>query len=234
MSIKNNKLSEIVIPPECLNGLKEFYLDFNQLIEFPEINNEYIQLTTLSLNNNYIALLPIEDLSLTRLLHLYLDSNPLKNAEIAFSYSPILERLSLSQTNLKSLPLGRINNRMTKLIISDNHINFTPKFSSYFPKLEYLDVSRTNLCSTESFMPLCYLKSLKYLSLDNCKIKNLPPEIAELKKLREISFIKNDLSSFPNEFYTMKLKLINLKENPVSFEEKEKLNNSFKKTTIHY
>jgi hypothetical protein len=32
----------------------------------------------------------------------------------------------------------------------------------------------------------------------------------------------------------MKLKLINLKENPVSFEEKKKLNSAFKKTTIHY
>ena len=82
LSIKNNKLSEIVIPPECLNGLKEFYLKFRQLIEFPKINNEYIELTTLSLNNNYIALLPIEDLSLTRLVYFYLDSNPLKKRRL--------------------------------------------------------------------------------------------------------------------------------------------------------
>ena len=167
-------------------------------------------------------------------MYFYLDSNPSKNPEIAFSYSPILERLSLYQTNLESLPLGRINSRMTKLIISDNPINFTPDFPRYFPKLEYLDVSHTNLYSTESCLPLCSLKSLKYLSLDDCKMKNLPPEIVELEKLREISFIKNDLSSFPYEFYTMKLKLINLKENPFSFEEKEKLNSAFKKTTIHY
>lgn len=133
-------------------------------------------------------------------MYFYLDSNPSKNPEIAFSYSPILERLSLYQTNLESLPLGRINSRMTKLIISDNPINFTPDFPRYFPKLEYLDVSHTNLYSTESFLPLCSLKSLKYLSLDDCKMKNLPPEIVELENLERFHSSKTTYLLFHMSF----------------------------------
>jgi len=234
LSLKNNKLIEFGIPQKCLYGLKELYLDFNQLIEFPEINNEDIELNTLSLTNNYIAHLPIEDLSLSRLVHFNLDSNPLKNAEIAFSYSPILERLSMYQTNLVTLPENITYNRLVKLVISDNPVVFNSNMSKVFPNLEYLDVSYTNLYSSDSFLPLCMMKSIKYLSVDDCKIKSLPPEIAHLKKLREVSLIRNNLSTFPTEFYSMKLKLINLEENPISFEEKERLGKAFEKAAIHF
>lgn len=234
LSIKNNKLLEIDFPKKCLSGLKELYLDFNQLIEFPEINNDDIELLTLSLNNNFIAFLPLEDLSLTRLVDFSIDTNPLKNARVAFGYSSIIEKLSLHNTNLTSIPKNSIYKRILKLIISDNPIYLEPDFSSSFPSLEYLDLSQTNLYNEQSFLPICQLKSVKYLSLDECKLKSIPSEIENLKKLREISLIRNDLSSFPAQFYSMKLKLINLEGNPIPSSEKEKLNSTFNKATIHY
>ncbi|MBD81085.1 MAG: hypothetical protein CL840_19355 [Crocinitomicaceae bacterium] len=234
LSIKNNKIREIEIPDNCLTQLKELHLDFNQLLEFPELNNELMELTTLSLNYNYITQLPPNQISLSRLQHFNMDANPLRNAEQAFTYSTQLERLSLFRTKLDSIPKNLVFGRILKLVLGDNPIDLKQITASSFPKLEYLDASHCNLYSNTALIPICKLKSLKYLILDDCRIQNLPSEIINLKKLREISLIKNDLKVLPPEFYQLKLKLINLEKNPLNQEQKDLIRKKLPKATIHF
>jgi Leucine-rich repeat (LRR) protein len=205
-----------------------------QLIEFPEINNDITEFSQLSLRYNYITSLPTEALYLSRLTHFYLDANPLKNAELTFSYSPILEQLSLFQTHLTHIPSQYAFRRLTKLTIGDNMIDLTELSSFIFPKLEYLDKSHCNLNTTELFLPITKMKSVKYLVLDNCKVESIPLEIKELKKLREISLIKNNISILPEQFYNLKLKLVNIENNPLIKGRTELLKNNLPKATIHF
>jgi Leucine-rich repeat (LRR) protein len=51
------------------------------------------------------------------------------------------------------------------------------------------------------------LKNIKYLSITSCRLSTIPPEIGELTKLEQLSFMDNDFTEFPKELGN----LLNLK-----------------------
>lgn len=234
LSITENGIREFRISHDCLGELKELYLDLNELIEYPEINNSFIELITLSVRNNFITTLPNEDLNLSRVRFLYLDSNPLKNAENAFTYSARIERLSLFNTHLKTIPENLQLKQLTKLVVSSNPLNLKGIISDLFPNLEYLEISYVKVKSSTDLSTITSLRSLKYLVAEDMGLITLPSEINNMKKLREISLLRNSIVDLPNSFYQLKLKLINLEMNPLSEKTKSKLDSGFPKTTIRY
>ncbi|MCB0481284.1 MAG: leucine-rich repeat domain-containing protein [Flavobacteriales bacterium] len=234
LSLKRNKIRKFHIPKNCLDMLSELYLDQNELIEFPQITNPMVNLIALSLSQNYINELPRDALSLTRLRFLTLDSNPLKNPELAFDYSSYLERLSMYQTGLKKLPRSYIFKNMTKLVISGNTIDYKTIDASRFLKVEYLDISYVPLINMEDFISITQFKNLKYLVAEDIGMTSLMPEIANLKKLREATFLNNQLTTLPEEIFKLKLKTIHLEYNPISKTTIELIQQNMPKTKVFF
>ncbi len=223
LSLRGNELTQFTIPAGCLPEIQELYLDDNQLTSFPQVDNSFITIITLSLRHNQITDLPQSTTDWKFLRFLYLDSNPLTHAEQAFALSGNLERLSLYQTGLSTLETPRVQRRLTKLIVSDNLIRFGNWDPEYFPKLAYLDVSYHPNLGDEFWSRVVELPKLRYLVVESAGIQNIPPSIAGLKGLREISLLGNEISQLPQEFFSMNLQLINLEYNPLGDPQKKRL-----------
>lgn len=234
LSLKQNQIQEFVVKHGCLNQLKELYLDQNRLIEFPEINNSFIELTTLSVRINYITHLPTEALNLVQARILQFDSNPLTNAQQAFYYSAKLERLSLYETGLKNLDSEIYLPQLRKLVIGNNKFDLKSLNNKQFPKLEFLDISYIIPESTIDLNSVTQLAKLKYLIMEGMDLNELPESIGNMKKLRDLSLLRNSLVELPEVFYDLDLKLLNLEENPLSESCKKKIKSSLTKCVLHF
>lgn len=233
LDLSNNQISEFTIEKNSLSFLKELNLDNNKLLFFPQLGNYNFIVEDLSLRYNQIAYIPEGELYPSTLKFLYLDKNPIKNPEVIFKEGNKLEELYLCETGLKQIPANTRLNNLQKLNLGNNPFDFSSFKAENFPNVLHLDLSYINLENESPFEELKSIKNLKYLSLEACSIKEIRSVIASMKKLREISLLGNEISQFPNEFYDLKLKLINLQRNPLNNETKQRLQSEFKKSTVH-
>jgi len=71
--------------------------------------------------------------------------------------------------------------------------------------------------------------------LDNNQIKEVPPQLANLKKIQILMINSNMLTTLPIEIKQMQsLKSVQLRENPISDEEKEKIKNMLPKVKLFF
>ncbi|UTW61311.1 leucine-rich repeat domain-containing protein [bacterium SCSIO 12741] len=233
LSLMGNQLTDLKIPPGCMSDLNQLYLDDNQLTEFPDVANPFIAITTLSIRQNKITQIPAPCEEWKHLRFLYLDYNPLKNANQAFALSSDFERLSFYQTGLRTLKCSQAQRKLVKLVISDNLIDFKDWNPDDFPRLAYLDVSYHPNLGPEFWNKAVELPRLKFLVVESAGIQEIPSSIGALKGLREISLLGNEINHLPQEFYALDLRLINLEYNPLASRDKEQLSQVFGKNVYY-
>ena len=232
LDLANNKINKFSIGKNSLTFIKKLNLDNNQLILFPQLGNFNFIVEELYLRYNFIAHIPEGELFPSTLKFLYLDKNPIKNHNVIFREGKQLETLTLYHTGFKSFPeKGRLN-KLTKLYLSDNPLDWSSFNPAHFPKLMHLDLSYIDLQSKDPFTQLNLLKNLRSISLEGASIKMIQPTIGNLKKLREITLLGNEINVLPDEFYGLKLKLINIQRNPLSSDTERRLRETFKKSNL--
>ncbi len=232
LDLSNNRINEFAIGNNSLTFLKTLNLDNNKLVYFPQLGNFKFVVEELSIRYNFIAHIPLGELFPSTVKVLSLDNNPIKNHEVIFSEGTQIEELYLYQTGLKKLPEKLRLERLFKLNIGNNPLEFQSFESSNYPKLVHLDISNMDLSNTLPLTELRELKKLHYLNIESCKLHELSEIIGEMKSLKEINLMDNNLSELPNAFYDLKLKQINLKRNPLNSATKTQLKKSFKKSKL--
>jgi len=233
LDLANNRINEFSIGKSSLTFIKKLNLDNNQLILFPQLGNFNFIVEELYLRYNFIAHIPEGELFPSTLKFLYLDNNPLKNHTVIFREGKQLETLTLYHTGFKSFPEKESLNKLTKLYLSDNPLDWSSFNPVHFPKLTHIDLSYIDLQSKDPFTQLNVLKKLRSISLEGSGITTIQPTIRKLKKLREITLSGNEINVLPDEFYGLKLKLINVQRNPLSSNTKNRLRETFKKSILH-
>ena len=233
LDLSDNRIHEFLIGQNSLTYLKKLNLDNNQLVYFPQLGNYYFVVEDLSLRYNYIAHIPMGELFPATVKFLYLDNNPIKNHEVIFREGTQLEELYLYQTGLRNLPQDLSLERLAKLNLGNNPLEFKSFKAKNYPKLVHLDIGYVDLTNINPFEELNELKKLRYLSLESCNLTSLSAQIGGLKSLKEISLLGNELNQLPVEFYELKLKLINLQRNPLNSETVSELIKTFKKSTLN-
>ncbi len=233
LELANNKINEFSIGKNSLTFIKKLNLDNNQLILFPQLGNFNFIVEELYLRYNFIAHIPEGELFPYTLKFLYLDNNPIKNHSVIFKEGKQLETLTLYHTGFKSFPEKGSLNKLTKLNLSDNPLDWSSFNPAHFPKLVHIDLSYLDLQSKDPFTQLNLLKNLRSISLEGAGIRTVQPAIGNLKKLREITLSGNKINVLPLEFYGLKLKLINVQRNPLSSDTKNLLRETFKKSNLN-
>ena len=232
LDLANNRINEFSIGKNSLTFIKKLNLDNNQLILFPQLGNYNFVVEELYLRYNFIAHIPEGELFPSTVKFLYLDNNPIKNHEVIFREAKQLETLTLYHTGFKSFREKGSLNKLTKLYLSDNPLDWNSFNPMHFPKLVHVDLSYISLELEDPFIKLIELKNLRSVSLEGCGLQAVQPTIGNLKKLREITLLGNEISVLPDEFYGLKLKLINVQRNPLSTDTKKRLRETFKKSIL--
>ncbi|UTW61313.1 leucine-rich repeat domain-containing protein [bacterium SCSIO 12741] len=123
--------------------------------------------------------------------------------------------MSLYDTGLRSLYVSQKQNHLLKLVISDNPVQFDDWDPAMFPSLDYLDVSYNYYLDWLFWEKLSALTSLRFFVAEGAAITEIPSSIAELPHLIEISLLGNRIHELPDEFYLLRLRLVNLEFNPL-------------------
>ncbi len=232
LDLANNRINEFSIGKNSLTFIKKLNLDNNQLILFPQLGNFYFVMEELYLRYNFIAHIPEGELFPSTLKFLYLDNNPIQNHAVIFKEGKQLETLTIYHTGLKAFPEKGSLNKLTQFHLSDNPLDWSSFNPMHFPKLTHLDLSYIDLKTENPFIKLIELKNLRSISLEGCALQTVHTAIGNLKKLREITLFGNEINVLPDEFYSLKLKLINVQRNPLSSDTKKRLRESFKKSIL--
>lgn len=109
-------------------------------------------------------------------------------------YFSSVRNLSLADLKLVEFPsfISKMPN-LTSLDLSHNYIN-TVDFSLLPPRLEFLDLSDNELTEIDlSSLPV--VNNLGYLSLEMCKLSNLPAGMEKAAQLYDLKLRKNNIKS---------------------------------------
>ena len=123
-----------------------------------------------------------------------------------------LEELRIHQTNLKVFP-DELNTRLKKLRIleiSENALATLPKVwgCRRLTNLNVSQISLDNWCPVLSQFP-----HLTKLALSQCHIFTFPVVVLQLNKLLELNISNNHITDLPTEWYSTRLKVLNMAEN---------------------
>jgi internalin A len=180
-----------------LTALRKLDLSGNRLTEVPAEVLALRELKMLRLRANHIAELDA-DLAGLPLRDLDLSDNRLRVIQPAAIRIPTLRKLNVAGNHAIALPdnLGEAMPDLTALNLGGTG---TPRLPPSFPKLRRLQDLRLNdAASARRFLPVvCTLTSLRILDLRNCRLADLPLEIADLAMLEKLYVGDNQLRSLP-------------------------------------
>lgn len=192
--------------PDCLGAISqigELHLNHNCLKNLPGNIGDLYDLTLLSVSYNQLEELPASFKNLSTLRVLNLDHNPdLKLSEDVFMNFKRLEKLSLGNTSLKSIPQGiqfsnlkelhlhqnkltefpdfPENNKLTVLNLNDNLIEKIPKKIATLVELTHLYLGSNKIRKISKRIRYC--TGLCYLNISgNFDLKDLPQSLSDLK-----------------------------------------------------
>ncbi|KAK9914146.1 hypothetical protein M0R45_037940 [Rubus argutus] len=193
---------ELKILPSCISmeSLKQLYLSGCQnLDKFPEIAEVMKKLKWLSLSETAIKELPSSINNLTRLVTLNLKGcRELKILPSCISMES-LEQLDLSGcSNLAEFPeISKVMGKLTNLYLDETAIKELPSSINNLTGLVTLDFEG---CRELKILPSCIsMESLKQLDLSGCQNLDKFPEIAEvMKKLKWLSLSETAIKELPS------------------------------------
>lgn len=125
-----------------------------------------------------------------------------------------LEKLSLGNNNISSIPKFILNLPNLKFLSIGKNIKTIPKEIYFLSKLESLDLSDNYF---EIFPDsVLELKNLKSLSLMSCGLNYIPDTLGDLNNLEYLNLSNNKISVFPESLSNLKkLKELNITNNSI-------------------
>ncbi|MCC5946193.1 MAG: leucine-rich repeat domain-containing protein [Bernardetiaceae bacterium] len=211
LDISYNQIEHINWSNLDLPNLHELNLSFNRLNTIaPEIG-KLTTLRSLDLSNNRFEKLPQSIQKLTKLKAFYNNFHNFEQIPQSLFALSNLETLGLSRGKIQAIP-----NEISKL-----------------KNLKNLNLSMNTI---EKISPnIQTLKSLIALNLAFNKIEKLPNEIGKLESLRILELDGNKLTTIPKGLSQLKnLKVLSLTDNPIPYEEQEKIRKMLPNTEIKF
>ncbi|KAJ8299232.1 hypothetical protein KUTeg_023292 [Tegillarca granosa] len=195
--------SQITVIPQSvkeLTQLQEFYLYGNRLGTLPPEIGCLTNLLKLGLSENSLTTLPESLQNLKHLKVLDLRHNRL-NERLPTSIGNLkkLRVLDLEENKLEQLPqeIGQLR-ELTRLVVQSNQLVNLPSAIGYLTKLEYLGAGENKLTSLPA--EIGTLKSLESLYInDNQDLHSLPYELVLCGNLQIMSIENCPLSQIPPE-----------------------------------
>jgi len=183
------------------------------------------RITKLYLNSENMKKVPpsIGELSELESIDLYI--MPIKELPNELIKLKKLKALTLFRINLEKIPpfIGEIS-ELESLIIKDNEVYKIKEIPEELFKLKKLkeltigDGNRIGYDKKISIIPTSIgkLSELEKLQLDGNQIKELPNELFQLKKLKELSFNLNDIETIPSAIGNLsELELLSIDSNGI-------------------
>ncbi|XP_065071616.1 leucine-rich repeat serine/threonine-protein kinase 2-like isoform X2 [Rhopilema esculentum] len=188
-------------------SLSRLELDANDLTKLPAwLDDIFPALTTLSMSQNRIALLPSKPLHLRQLRFLNLSFNKLETIPAHFlDHCLMLEKLDLTMNNLISLPgqSAKTFNRLSHIKLSHNQLKeqapwHVPKFLLELQNLAYLDISHNKI--TQIPAPAMWASHcVKDLNFSHNRINkiNLDESASNWRSLSHLNLMHNKIERLP-------------------------------------
>ncbi|XP_011303955.1 leucine-rich repeat-containing protein 47-like [Fopius arisanus] len=176
-----------------LQGLNYLNISQTSLETIPQDISKLENLTTLVLHSNKISSLPRDIRALSKLKVIDCSRNQLKEVPDELSNFPQLMTINFGSNLLDHLPCQKINVKLAALDLSNNQFEVFPDVC--YGELVHLAEIRVNGNKIKEIPgTLKLLPSLKLLDLaDNC-IKDVPRELADCVKLKELNLKGNKLN----------------------------------------
>ncbi|XP_063993460.1 leucine-rich repeat-containing protein 47-like [Diachasmimorpha longicaudata] len=175
-----------------LQGLNYLNISHTSLETIPQDLSRLENLTTLVLHSNMISNIPEEIKALSKLKVIDCSRNRLKDIPQELSNFPQLMTVNLGSNLLKHLPCQRMNIKLAALDLSNNQFEVFPDVC--YAELVHLAEIRVNGNRIKEIPgAIKVLPSLKLLDLaDNC-ITDVPGDLADCVKLKDLNLKGNQL-----------------------------------------
>ncbi|UYV63565.1 hypothetical protein LAZ67_2004689, partial [Cordylochernes scorpioides] len=177
LNMKDNHLTSLPLDFGTWGGLVELNLGTNHLTKVPDDLQNLQRLEVLILSNNQLRRLPSSIASLTHLRVLDLEENLLEALPTEIGYLRELQKLNVQGNQLTSLPrtIGHLLS-LTHLTAGENNLSSIPEEIGTLEKLESVYFNdNPHLQSLPYELVLC--NNLQIMSIENCPLSQIPPEI---------------------------------------------------------
>ena len=201
LNVRNNLLQHLPDSLSTNTRLSELNISANKLKKFPPVIFKLQNLKVLSLDDNFISVLPNNWCGLD-IFSLSVKNNPLEKIDYIFDDLHYIVDLHLNNCLLTEIPTSfSALVRMSVLEFSDNNITSTI-IKELPPNLISLNLDRNSLGTLPD--SLQRLTKLNRLSLSHCSLKEIPTFLGSLNRLEKLYVDHNCLGYIPEELkYTM-------------------------------
>jgi len=193
LDLSGNQIEEINFDNLANSGLNltTLILRENLLENVDESINKLKFLTHLDLGANFIETID-EEVSLRYLRHLSLDNNNISELPAIVSTAKKLRSLNLNANNIEVFEV-RVLESLLALDLGDNPLK---KFNITISKLEKLILDWVDFNELELYpLPV----SIEILSMEHCKLVEIPSFVFKMHKLEELSIMNNEITSINPE-----------------------------------
>ncbi|CAF0781503.1 unnamed protein product [Brachionus calyciflorus] len=177
LNMNSNQLTSLPLDIGTWTSMVELNLGTNQLISLPEDINKLQNLEVLILSNNSLRRIPQSIGNLRKLRTLDLEENKLESLPSELGALRELTRLVVASNQLTQLPrtIGSLNS-LQYLNVGENNLSSIPDEIGHLENLEHLYLNdNPNLANLPLELGLC--TKLQIMSIENCPLHKMPPEI---------------------------------------------------------
>jgi Leucine-rich repeat (LRR) protein len=212
----------------CIN-VTEMRLSGNELFSLPEELSNLQQLNLLDLSKNQFQTLPMALRSCSRLMTLLANYNLITEISPWISSLSNLRSLQLASNQITALPFQVANlSKLHELVLEDNDVTFPPSaifdagldsVRNYLQRLSEAPITKTvdfSGVAMSSFSCHPYMASFRItkMSLKQCGLKQIKPDISHLSALQELDVSQNMLAELPSTIRELSaLKYLNADNN---------------------
>lgn len=190
--------------------------------ELPKEINQFVNLKSLNLSENFIEEINFDTVQLSGLRILDLSKNPGFNTfslDGIAECSPNLEEIDFSNTNSLSVSPELVNcKKLTTLNLSNNWIQFLPNQFGGLDKLETLNLGNNKLKQLPFLGDLWELQELDISENEDLHLKEIGASLLLKESLKSLIISpENDLAKgIPNVFEVIKIEKLTLKNSSIS------------------
>ncbi|KFD61688.1 LOW QUALITY PROTEIN: hypothetical protein M514_04758 [Trichuris suis] len=190
LNLKENELTSLPLDVGTWRNVVELNLSTNQLRMLPDDIDKLQNLEMLIVSNNYLKRLPPSVGNLKKLKELDLEENELEvlPSEIGFLFN--LNKLLVQSNKLTCLPrtIGNLVS-LKELRVGENNLTSLPEEVGTLENLKSLYINDNPSLHTLPYeLALC--QALEIMSIENCPLSQIPPEITAGGPSLVIQFLK--------------------------------------------